>query len=255
MSTPPASAASGRRRLLVVLAAIVVVIIVVVVFVFGRFTSSTTSTAPTLYGHAGAVNNNTPVQAPPIPVASGSLIVVFLGWVNGLAAGGNTVSISDSLFDDYHLAVTSGLAYNHSEAVYVASPATASTSLVVSVQFEGGALRQGGSVAVIDVSNANLASVDGTNWSTGDGPTAIIALDTNHSGDLVLFGAAGRGVSGPFTAASGETLLDTGTGVSGPAQDGSAFGTFSAKANGSAIVLTAGLSVPTYWVTVAIAIR
>ena len=255
MSTTSAEGSTGRLRFLVVVAAVVVAVALGAVYALGGFATSSTLASPEVVAHTGLVNNDTPVQTTPISVAQGSLLVLFLSWPNAIVGGGYPVSITDSLFDIYHLEVSTSYATNHTEAVYAASPALANSSLVVTVTFAAGATPMGGSVSVVDVSHANLSSIDGTYWDDGFGPTAGISVVANHTGDLVLFGAAGRGVSGPFTAGPGATLLDTGTGTSGPFQDGTGFGTLSAVASGTTIQITASLNVPTGWVATAVAIR
>jgi hypothetical protein len=220
----------------------------------GVAVSPATLGAPTLVGSTGLVNNNTTVVTPPIRTESDSLLLVFVSYVNSLAGGGGPVAITDSLGDSYSLVNSTGFALNHTEDLYAAPCSVATTSLTVSVSFGGGATPQGGSVAVADVGNATVGQIDSVEETTGSGPLANLTLDTSHTGDLCLFGAAGRGVSGPYSPGTGMTLLDTGTNTSGPFEDGIGYGTFSAVASGTAVALSAFLNTPTWWEAIGIAI-
>lgn len=253
----PAQPASQSRTAILVSGIAVAIAVALVLWIVLSPSSSSSSSPPgySIVGHTGVVNNETPVQTSPISVVGGSLVVLFVSWVNVMAGGGGPTSISDSLGDAYTYVTSSGYAYNHTEAVYVADVIVASSSFVVTIPFTGGATAQGGSIAVVDVANASVTGIDGTVWVFGDGATATVGLTTNHTGDLVLLGAAGRGVSGPYAAVGDETLLDTGTATAGPFQDGVAYGTFSTTASGTSVELSASLSTPTYWVAVGVAIR
>lgn len=254
MSMPARSTWSLRRGILVAGIAVAVAVALVLWVVFTGPSSSTTP-GPGVASHTGIVNSATPVQTSPISVASGSLVVLFLSWVNYLAGGGGPTTITDSLGDSYSYVTSSGLTYNHTEAVYVANLAAASSSFFVTVMFTGGDTAQGGSVSVVDVAHANETDIDGTNWAFNQGATASVTVVTTHTGDLVLLGAAGRGVSGPYSAVGGETLLDTGTATAGPFLDGVAYGTFATTESGGSASLSATLNTPTYWVAIGVAIR
>ncbi|HEY1197561.1 MAG TPA: hypothetical protein VGG32_02380 [Thermoplasmata archaeon] len=220
--------------------------------------SSTTSPppagVPATVSHTGVDTNATPVLTSPFDAPAGSLVLLFVSYINYEAGGGSPQLVTDSLGDPYTLLSTTGSALNHTESLFATTTASSDASLVATVAITGGATPQGGSVAAVDVSNANLGSIDSVSWNTGSGGTAAVTLTTSHSGDLFLFGAAGRGVSGPYSAGSGETLLDTGTADSGPFEDGTGYGTFTIMSSATTLPLSADLNQATFWDAIGIAI-
>lgn len=209
---------------------------------------------PEIAGHAGTVSNATPVTVRLMSVAPGSLILLFVSYVNSEIGGGAPSVVTDSLGDSYYVVATTGFAFNHTEELLVAFPTAGDTALAISVTFSGGATPMGGSVDAVDVTNATLRSIDAVVASTGSSGPANVTLVSNHAGDLVLFGVAGRGVAGPFTPGPGMTLLDTGTATAGPFQDGVAYGTFNTTSTSTRVSLSADLNFPTYWEAIGIAI-
>ncbi|HYA54027.1 MAG TPA: hypothetical protein VEG42_00295 [Thermoplasmata archaeon] len=261
MAEPPTKLSRSPARTLLTVGAVAVALFLVLFVVVLATPSGPSSSSPPpstsgVLSHTGVANNDTPVTTAPISVTAGCLVVVFVGYVNYLAGGGSVASLGDSLSDSYTLVTSTGFAYNHTESVWVTETTVASTSFVVSALIDGGATPQGGSVAVVVFAHATVNSIDGANWATGDGALASVALPVNHSGDWVVSGFTGRGVSGPFSPGSSQSLLDTGTATGGPFQDGVAYGTFvSTIASAGVASVSASLNVPTYWVAIAVAIR
>jgi len=207
---------------------------------------------PAVVSHAAVVNNLTTVTTPVLPAPAGSLVVVFVSYCNYEVGGGYPSFVTDSLGDYYTLYLSTNFDLNHTEALYV-GVVSAGTALTVSVTFAAGEAPMGGSVAAVDLSNATIGTIDAVDANYGVAGPANVTFTTAHSGDLVLFGAAGRGASGPYSASAGETLLDTGTGTAGPFEDGVGYGTFEEVASSSMITASANLNTPTYWEAIGIA--
>lgn len=236
---------------------VVVVVAVAVAAVLGAIlilTPASSHAAPTIVSHTGIVTNSTPVVTSPIDASSGSLVLVFVSYINEEIGGGTIQEITDSLGDQYTLLTSTGGLLNHTESLYAAALTISDAALAVSVKISGGATPQGGSVAVVDVANANMSSVDGLGELTGLSGPATILFTAGHAGDLCLFGAAGRGFSGPYAPGPGMTLLDTGTADAGPFQDGVGYGTFSTTSQNTTVTMSATLNYPTYWEGIGIAI-
>jgi len=212
------------------------------------------TTGPSIYSCVGTVGNETTTTTLPFNTTAGSLLLVFVSYCNVQIGGGFPSAISDSLGDSFALVTTTGGALNHTETLYATNISSASLNVTVSVTFIGGATPQGGSVAVIDVSKANLTSIDQSGWNTGVIGSANVTLTTSHPGDLFLLGAAGRGVSGPYGPGPNMALLDTGTATAGPFFDGIGYGTFETVSTDTTVNLSATLNYPTYWEAVGVAI-
>jgi hypothetical protein len=241
--------------------AVIVVVAAVLVLAYWGSTSSSTgcpssgcSPSLSVASFAGAVNNTPTIQPSPVRVPADSLVFVFVSYVNALVGGGEPQWVNDSVGDSYALVTTTALELNHTESLYVTAVAESVSSLTVSVTFIGGRTPQGGSVAVVVVAGAVDEAIDGERQSIGTGAVASVSLPTEHTGDLCVLGVAGRGVSAPFTAASGETLLNTGAGTSGPFEDGTGYGTFSTVGPTSSTVLSAHLNTPTGWDAIGVAV-
>ena len=219
-----------------------------------RCTVPSTSVGPQIGSCTGSVGNGTPVSTLPFNVTAESLNLVFVSYINSLAGGGGPESVSDTLGDSYTLLESTGLALNHTESLYGADVATTAINVTVSVLFGGGVTLQGGSVATVDVAGATLRSVDNFAENTGLWGPANVTLTTSQSGDLFLLGAAGRGVSGPYSAGPGETLLDTGTATSGPFEDGTGYGTFATSSTATSLTLSANLNYSTFWDAIGVAV-
>jgi len=193
---------------------------------------------------------------PSFGVATGSVIFLFVGYVNPAIGGGEVGNISDTLGDTFTLVVTIGAPQNHSEDLYVSSAIRTSGSTSVTVSFVGGDTPMGGSVAAVDVvASSGLPVVDQTGTQTGSWtPTASVSVATPDAREIVLLGVSGMGRAAPFTATAGETLLDTGTNTSGPFLDGTGFGTFLAPPTGSVTSLSATLNTPAEWEAIGVGI-
>lgn len=225
----------------------------------GTFPSSacpppTVVAGPTVVSCSGIVGNSSSVTAPPVRALGGSLLFVFVSYVNFQIGGGAPTTIADSVGDSYFLLASTGYLLNHTESIYVTSLVSADPKLTVSVSFAGGVTPQGGSVAVVDVADATLSSIDTVSSNAGVAGPASVTVVAKHTGDLFLFGCAGREVSGPYTPGAGETLLDTGTADAGPFQDGVAYGTLESTSTNSVVILSANLNTPTYWEAIGVAI-
>ena len=107
---------------------------------------------------------------------------------------------------------------------------------------------------MVDVGNATLYTIDAVGETTGTGSYANLTLVANHTGDLYLYGTAGRGVSAPFSPGPGMTLLNTGTNTSGPYLDGTGYGSFMTTSAGTSAALSAELNVATGWDAIGVAI-
>ena len=269
-SLPPRNNPNARTLLLVVgIAAAIIVEAFLVVAVAPSFSGGTSSTSPPASSRcsppsfsvgprvvscAGVVENATPVSTLPVSVRAGSLSLLFVSYINFEDGGGAPSLITDSLGDSYSLLTTTGQALNHTEDLYAADIASSDASFVASVTWGGGKTPQGGSVAFVDVNNSTTTSVDGVGWNAGFGATASVNLSTSQSGNLFLFGSAGRGVSGPYSPGLGESLLDTGTATSGPFEDGTGYGTFAVASTARSVTLSANLNVATGWDAIGVAI-
>lgn len=235
-------------------AAALVLSVVLIALPLAPSGSSASSSQPSVVGHSAAVSNATTVTTPEFNVVSGSLILLFVSWVNVEAGGGMPSAIGDSLGDSYHEIASTNFIYNHTEALYAANMTSSASTDAAYVSFAGGQAPAGGSVASVDISHASLSSIEASAVQFGEGPTATVAVNATHSGSLFVLGVAGRGVSGPFTAGTSETLLDTGTGVGGPFEDGVGYGTFVISSTSSALVLSANLNTPTWWIAVGVSV-
>ncbi|MGP8159482.1 MAG: hypothetical protein ACLPWO_07775 [Thermoplasmata archaeon] len=207
-----------------------------------------------VYSHAWAVNSGPTTTTPSMSVLAGSVVYLFVGYVNEMIGGGLVSSISDTASDSYSLVTSTGYTENHTEDLYVSEPVPQNTTLNVSVSFSGGVTTMGGSVAAVDVAGSGTPTVDGVNWESGVGGTASVAVHTNSSNDLLLLGVSGQQKDAPFVAASGETLLDTGDNTAGPFEDGMGLGTFSASEVGASAVLSAQLNNSAVWNAIGVGI-
>ena len=193
---------------------------------------------------------------PPFSTAHGSVIFLFVGYVNSAAGGGYVASVNDSLGDAFTLVAATGSPENHTEDLYVSGPTVSSTAVTVSVAFAGGGTIMGGSVAAVDLVAINgTPAVDNVNMDYGSwSGTACAVLSTSHSGDLLLLGVAGMGRDAPLAPVGNETLVDTGTNASGPWFDGTGFGIFSEPETGSPTLLAATLRTPAAWNAIAVGV-
>jgi hypothetical protein len=239
---------------------------------FGTFSASANGTANNLsanlstpepwaavgVGIYGFNESGTPgsTTTPSFDVARGSALFLFVGYVDPSIGGGEVGNITDTLGDVFTRVISSGLAQNHSEDLYVSSVVRASAATSVTVSFVGGDTPMGGSVAAVDVvASSGRPVVDGTGVQTGYwSGTASVSVTTGGTDDILLLGVSGMGRAAPFTAAANETLLDTGTNTSGPFYDGTGFGTFSAHATGSVTSLSATLNTPAEWEAIGVGI-
>jgi len=186
------------------------------------------SSTPRVHSESWAVGAGPTVTTPSISVPKGSDLFVFVGFVPSSAGGGSVASINDSSSDHFHQAYSTKERQNHTATLYVASNVKRSSVLQVSVMFTGGSTVFGGSVSVVDVVGA--AAQNPIAVRSGEGGRnllAYVALSTNQTNDLFLFGVDGNLKDGPFTAGAHERLVATGGNDSGPFQDGTSFGTFS----------------------------
>ncbi len=200
-----------------------------------------------VYSHTWAVNSGPTTTTPSMSVLAGSVVFLFVGYVNGEIGGGYITSISDTAGDSYSIITSTGYAQNHTEDLYASEPVSQNTTLNVSVSFSGGVTTMGGSVAAVDVAGTGTPTVDGVYSESGVGGTSSVGVLTNTSNDLLLLGASGQWKDAPFTPATGETLLDTGGNTAGPFEDGMGFGTFSASEVGTSAVLSAQLNNSAVW--------
>jgi hypothetical protein len=187
-------------------------------------------------------------------VLAGSVVYLFVGYVNAEIGGGYVTSISDTAGDTYSIVTSTGYAQNHTEDLYISEPVPQNTTLTVSVSFYGGATTMGGSVAAVDVAGTGTPTVDGVYSESGVGGIASVGVQTNTSNDLLLLGASGQWKDAPSTPATRETLLDTGGNTAGPFEDGMGFGTFSATESGTAAGLGAQLNNSAVWNAIGVGI-
>ena len=208
-------------------------------------------------GCTGSGNTTTPA----LRVLAGSVVCVFVGFVNEEIGGGYVSWIGDSTRDDYNLVNSTYSDQNYTEDLYVSAPIPENTTLNVWVDFAAesfgaGSAPVGGSVAAVDVVGSGLPTVDGANVQTGaSGDNASVNVTTAHANDLLLLGVAGPGGDAPFAATAGETLLDTGSNTSGPWADRTGFGSFSALESGTTARLVATLAAAGAWTAVAVGIH
>jgi hypothetical protein len=209
-------------------------------------------------GVYGLQENGTPgtTTTPNFSVANGSVIFLFVGYVNSMIGGGEVANVTDTLGDSYSPVLSTDLAQNHSEVLYTSSPVEAVATTSVTVSFVSENPPMGGSVAAVDVvASSGLPVIDRTDWTTGPwSGTASVSVATPETGELLLLGVSGMGRDAPFNATANETLLDTGTNTSGPFFDGTGFGTFSAVATGSITSISATLHTAAEWEAIGVAI-
>ena len=206
------------------------------------------STGPvSVYSHAWAISTGPTTTTPWMSVLAGSVVYLFVGYVNVEIGGGYVAAISDTAGDTYSYVTSTGFAQNHTEDLYLSGSIVQNTTLDVSVSFSGGVTTMGGSVAAVDVAGTGTPTVDGVYSGSGVGGAASVQVKTNTSDDLLLLGVSGQWKDAPFTPATGETLLDTGGNTAGPFEDGMGFGTFSASEVGTSAVLSAQLNNSAVW--------
>jgi len=191
---------------------------------------------------------------PTVNVAAGSMIFLFVGYVNPEIGGGFIAAVSDTAGDSYIEVATTGTAQNHTEVLFVAGPVRKTNNLSASVTMAGGATPMGSSVALVDVTGPGGLIIEGLATQSGVGGLASVGLATNQSSDLVLLGVSGQEKDSPFAPASGETLLDTAGNTTGPFEDGMGFGTFSASPTGNLTSLSASLENPAVWNAIAVGV-
>lgn len=209
-----------------------------------------------IYGLNESARSLGTTTTPPFSVASGSVVFLFVGYVNAVAGGGGVGQVNDTLGDSFTAIASTGLQQNHTEVLYVSSVIRSSASTTVTVGFVGGDTPMGGSVAAVDVvASSGQPVVNGTNTQTGSwSGTASVSVAADRTSALLLLGVSGMGRAAPFAKTGNETLLDTGTNTSGPWFDGTGFGTFSARPTGDATTLTATLNTPAEWGAIGVGI-
>jgi hypothetical protein len=206
-----------------------------------------------IFGSTGGSPADT-TTTPTVNVLGGSVVFLFVGYVNPLIGGGEIVSITDTAHDSYSFRASTELATNHTEALYTSGPIVATTTLNVTVTMGGGATPMGSSVALIDVNGSSAPQPDGIATQSGVGVGASVSLFTNHTGDLILLGVSGQEKDSPFSAGAGETLLDTAGNTTGPFEDGMGLGTFTATATAKGTSLSATLANAAVWNAIAVGI-
>lgn len=214
-------------------------------------------TAISVYSHAWAESCTATAQTPPMAIAPGSTLVVFVGYVGSSIGGPYVADVSDSSGDV--LVAESALSpnyTNHSAQLFVAVDVAGGNSVVVTATFEDSSAAAGGTLAVIDLdgSTGSLPPASSLADANGVGPTA--SVEVNASGpSVLLLGLSGQGKDGPFVPGGGEVLLDT-TGYFdvGPWTDGEAFGTMISVTTGGSEEMTASLAEAAVWNALAVAI-
>ena len=191
---------------------------------------------------------------PAFQVERGSLVFAFLGYANALSGGAVRTAITDSLGDSYSLVVTTGLAENHTETLYVAGPIPINATVSVTANFSGGEDSNGGSVGVVDVAGAGQLFVDGVNDQSGSGVTASVSVSTSSSNDLLLLGLSGPAEDTPFAPTSGETPLDSINDTGAPSGTAVGFATYSSLETGASADLSAKLASSGVWNAIGVGI-
>jgi hypothetical protein len=194
---------------------------------------------------------------PTVRVVAGSVALIFVGFVNTEIGGGRVSSVSDNLHDKFSLVATTDFLQNHTQDLFATQPIAANGSLRVTVSFAGGDTLMGGSIALVDVvASSGTPAIDTVAMASGTwSGTALVNLTTTHSRDLLLLGVSGLGRDAPFAPGGGETLLNTGTNTSGPWEDGTGYGTFSASEHAKSATLSAALATPAEWTAIAVGIH
>ena len=206
-----------------------------------------------VYSHAAIVTSGPTTTTPSVRVLAGSVVYLFVGYVNSLVGGGYPSNITDTLGDSYVAVTSTGVPENHTESLYETGPIVENVTLNVSVTFAGGATTMGGSVALVDVAaTSGVPTVDEFNTESGSGGIASVVINTAYVGDVLLFGVSGQQKDSPFVPGVNETLLDETNNTSGPFEDGESIGTFNATEVGSAALLSAVLAHPAVWNAIAV---
>jgi hypothetical protein len=183
---------------------------------------------PQIVAHTGTVAPGPSVTTSAIDASPGSLLLVFVGFVNPSIGGGLVLSISDSDGDSFTLQNSTGADQNHSEELYYTT--TQGGSVQVNVTFGDADVTIGGSVGVVDISGAATLAFAGFGQFSGPGGAVQTHLGACSASDLFLLGVSGQARMLPFVGVQGAELLDSGAADAGPWTDGIGFGTFSATA-------------------------
>ena len=250
VATPPPTI--GRTEILVgvvvvaVVAALVIVGVLVATGILFPLPREAASPAQ-VHSHAATVGAGPATTAPAVDAPAGSVIFLFVEYVNSQIGGGAISSVEDSEADLYTPVASTGFMANHTEVLYLADVASARPALRVTVTLSGGITLQGCSVAVVDVVGASGDLPTEFRVASQVSATAGVSMVAARSGDLLLLGVGGREYAAPFSAGPGETLLDTGGAVAGPFTDGVGFATLSTLATVGDAFVGAELNTSGVW--------
>lgn len=203
-----------------------------------------------VHSHAWAVGATATVVTKPIPVAAGSTLLVFVGFVGSSVGGPVNATVCDSTGDLLFLqASTSAFSSNHSELLFLGFDVVGGGAVSFAATFNDTASEAGGTIAVIDLASPSPLDlgnlIAGSN--VGDSSTATVAMHALGP-SFVVFGVAGQGDDGPFGALGTESLLDTnGYYDAGPWTDGESFGTMVSATSGGSVVPSASLTEAGVW--------
>lgn len=208
-----------------------------------------------VHSHAWAAGATRVVVTQPIPVAAGSTLLVFVGFVGPSVGGPLNATVCDSTGDAFFQQTsTSEYSSNHTELLFLAFDAVGGSSVSFAANFSDTSAAAGGTMGVVDLSSASSLRLAYLTVGTqvGDSGLANVPMLASNP-SLVLFGVSGQGNDGPFAAVGTETLLDThGYYDAGPWTDGESIGTFVLGTSGGAVDPSGSLAVPGVWAAIAV---
>ena len=208
-----------------------------------------------VHSHAWAAGATSIVVTKPIPVAAGSTVLVFVGFVGQSVGGPMAATLCDSEGDGFFLQTsTSEFSSNHTELLFLGLDAVGGGAVSFAANFTDTAAAAGGTMAVVDLTSPSpLALANLTTGSqVGVSGTSIVPMDA-AAPSFVVFGVSGQGDDGPFGVLGGETLLDTnGYYDAGPWTDGESIGSTVSTTSGGPIDPSATLAIPGVWDAIAV---
>ncbi len=219
---------ANHQRFWAVVAIGVGVIVVVAIFDLSPVPSPLVPVTVSQVGsHGWVIGSGLIVTTAPFGAPPNSTVYVFIGYANSEIGGGNLLAVSDSSDDAFQFLVSTAFSENYTETLYESVEVAGNSQLNVSATFAPGLSGQSASVAVVDVVHPSAVSLS-TGEGSGVGPLASVVIagrNSPGSQELMILGVSGQAQDAPVQPDPGESLLDTGFGLTGALGDGEGFGT------------------------------
>lgn len=211
-----------------------------------------------VHSHAWGAGATDTVVTPPIPVAAGSTLLLFVGFVGSSIGGPSSAKVCDSAGDSFFLQTsTSEFSSNHTELLFLAFDVVGGGAVSFAATFNDTAATAGGTMGVIDLESPSPLSLANLIAGSEVGVSGTSEVPMQASGPSVIaFGVSGQGDDGPFGVVGTESLLDThGYYDAGPWTDGESIGTMVSTTSGGPVSPSASLAVPGAWDAIAVVVN